>query len=140
MSTEQNTAAVRRMIDEAWNGRNLAVVDELVSPDYAGRDPSFPAPIQGPAGFNQWMSTAHTAFPDFHITIDQIVSENDLVALRMTLTGTNTGSLMGMPPTGKTIHMTGSAIRRFRDGRMIEGWDNSDSVGMMQQLGLMPGN
>lgn len=129
---------MRRVIDRVWNGGDLAVVDECVADDYRGQDPSYPAPIEGPDGFRQWVMAARTAFPDFHIEVEDLIEEGDRVAGRITMTGTNTGSLMGAPPTGRTVAFTGMFIRRLRDGRFVRGWDVADLATLLQQLGLMP--
>ena len=134
--SEQNKAMVRRMIDEVWNGGNLAVVDELVSPDYVGHDPSYPSTIEGTEGFKQWVGMARGLFPDFNIVIDELIAEGDSVAGRISMSGTHEGEIMG-PPTGKHVTFTGMFLRRLVDGKFIQGWDQADAMGMFAQLGLL---
>jgi steroid delta-isomerase-like uncharacterized protein len=138
MSAEENKAIVRRMIEEAWNKGNLAVVEEIVAPSYIGHDPSYPMPIQGSDGFKQYVSMTRTAFPDFRITVEDLIAEGDKVVGRITVRGTNTGSVMGMPPTGKQVTISGIFIRRLAGGRFVEGWDAPDTLSLMQQLGVIP--
>jgi len=138
MSAEENKAIVRRMIEDAWNKGNMAVVDEIVPTSYIGHDPSYPMPIQGPEGFKQWVSIARAAFPDFQITVEDMIAEGDKVVGRISIRGTNTGSLMGMPPTGKQVAFSGIFIRRFAGGKFVEGWDVNDAMSLMQQLGVIP--
>lgn len=78
------------------------------------------------------------AFPDLKMNVDLIVAENDLVAVRWTARGTNTGSGNGLPATGKSVTATGQATFRFVDGKIAEEWASGDTVGIMKQLGLWP--
>ena len=138
MSTEENKANVRRVYGEAINQGKMAVVDELVSPDYVEHDPGFPQPVRGPEGLKQYFMVFRTAFPDIHITIEDMIAEGDMVAVRHTARGTNQGDLMGMPPTGKQVTVTGIVIHRIADGKFVESWVNVDNLGLMQQLGVVP--
>jgi predicted ester cyclase len=78
-----------------------------------------------------------TAFPDFRNPLDLIVAENDIAVSYGRNVGTNTGELVGMPPTGKTIDVLSVGMLRFKNGQAIERWGFSDSLTMMQQLGLL---
>ena len=138
MSTEENKAIVRRVYEEAINRGNMAVVDELVSPDYVAHDPGFPQPVRGPEGLKQYFLVFRTAFPDLHLTIEDIIAEGDTVVVRHTARGTHQGDLMGMPPTGKQETVTGIAIHRLVNGKFVESWVNAGSLGLMQQLGVIP--
>src|SRR2546430_2416084 len=99
MSTEENKATDRHLTEEGWNRGNTALFDELLAANYIGHDPS--GPIHGPEGFKQLYATYRTAFPDTHLTIEDQIAEGDKVVTRWTATGTNQGSLMGLPPSGK---------------------------------------
>jgi predicted ester cyclase len=79
------------------------------------------------------------AFPDLRMNVDLIVAENDLVAVRWTARGTNTGSGNGLPATGKSVIANGQATFRFVDGQIAEEWAVGDTIGIMKQLGLAPG-
>ena len=132
MSSEQNKAVVRRVIEEAWNGGDLTMIDETVASNYVGHDPSWPEPIKGPEGFKQWVGAAHTLFPDFQITVDDLVSEGDKVAGRITMRGTHQGELPGFPPpTGKQVNFGSIFVRRLENGKFVEGWDIADTMGLM---------
>ena len=136
MSTEENKANDRHAIEEGWNQGNTAVFDELLTPDYVGHDPS--GPVHGPEGFKQFYATYRTAFPDTTITIEDQIAEGDMVASRWTATGTHQGPLMGIPPSGKRVTITGITITRFASGKEVESWFNYDTLGMLQQLGVIP--
>jgi predicted ester cyclase len=78
------------------------------------------------------------AFPDLEMTVDGILAEADMVALRWTATGTHRGDLMGIPPTGKRVSVTGQVMSRFVGGKVVEDREVFDALGMMQQLGAIP--
>ena len=136
MSTEDNKALVRRTYD-VINKRNLKAIDELVDPNYVGHIPAFP-PVQGIEGLQQVFSTYLTAFPDMTGTIEDLIAEGDKVAARLTFRGTHTGPMMGIPPTGKQVRVSGIHIMRYANGKLVEHWGNNDDLGMMQQLGVAP--
>jgi steroid delta-isomerase-like uncharacterized protein len=138
MSTENNKALVRRVYEEAINGGNLALFDELVSSDYVEHDPNYPQPVRGAEGVKQYFQTFRSAFPDLHFTIEDIIGEGDTVAVRQTGRGTHQGELFGIPPTGKQLTVTAMIFHRFVNGKPVESWVNSDSMGMLQQLGVIP--
>ena len=136
MSTEENKATDRRTIEEGWNQGNTAVFDKLLAANYVGHDAS--GPVNGPDGFKQFYATYRTAFPDTHLTIEDQIAEGDKVVTRWTGTGTNQGPLMGIPPSGKRVKITGMTITRFASGKAVEGWFNYDILGMLQQIGAFP--
>ena len=137
MSADANKEIVRRLGVEPWEG-NIGVIDELVTPDYVGHDPSQPEDMRGPEGVKQFVTTYLTAFPDGRITIDEQLAEGDLVASHWTGRGTQQGDLMGIPPTGKQVTVTGITISRVKDGKVVEEWTNWDTLGLLQQLGVVP--
>lgn len=126
MSTEQNKATVRRWYLEIFNQNRLGVADEIHTPTYTNHDPYAP-----PGGFGSGAQATknivalyRAAFPDVHFTIDGQVAEGDRVATRWTATGTNTGSLNGMPPTNRRVTISGISIERCEEGKMAETWSN----------------
>jgi steroid delta-isomerase-like uncharacterized protein len=137
MSSEQNKAIVRRAFEEPWKG-NLAVVDELVAGDYVGHDPASPEPLRGPAGVKEFISTYRAAFPDARITVKQQLAEGDLVATRWAGRGTHEGELQGIRPTGRQVTVSGVTISRLSGGKIVEEFQNWDTLGMLQQLGAIP--
>lgn len=136
MSTDTNKEIVRRLGVEPWEG-NLGVIDELVAADYVGHDPAQPE-LHGPDGIREFVTTYLAGFPDGKITIDEQLAEGDLVATRWTGRGTQQGELMGIPPTGKQITVSGITISRVKNGKVVEEWTNWDTLGMLQQLGVVP--
>lgn len=136
MSTEENKATVRRWVEAAWNTGDLALADELYPPTYILHDPA--RPVQGPEGLKQFVSMFRTAFPDLHFTLEDIIAEGEKVVWRYTARGTHQGELMGIPPTGIAVTVSGMVCSRFSDGKWVEDWSNYDALGMLQQLGVIP--
>jgi steroid delta-isomerase-like uncharacterized protein len=137
MSTEENKTIARRSFEEPWNQGNLAAVDEIYAATYVNHDPANPG-IEGLAGQKQLIRTYRTAFPDTHFKIEEQIAEGDKVVTRWTATGTHRGDLMGIAPTGKQARVSGINIDHIADGKIQESWSNWDTLGLMQQLGVVP--
>ena len=136
MSVDENKTRASRIWNEIWNLGALDVVDEVIAENYLGYIPAMPDAIRGTEGFKQLITTYRTGYPDVHVSVEDMVAEGDRVVVRWTSRGTNTGSLMGMPATGKPVEVAGISIFRFEDGKVAEEWEGFDTLGMMQQLGL----
>ena len=136
MSTEHNKALARRVSEEGLNQRNPAIVDELCAPTFVFHNAS--RTIQGLQAYKHFLSKLFTAFPDARFTTEDLVAEGDTVAVRRTFRGTHTGSLMGIPPTGRQVTITDMAILRVADGKFVEAWNNADDLNLLQQLGVIP--
>lgn len=133
---EENKAMFRRFIDEVWNNGNLAVADELFAPD--AFTPSAPQLPPGPEGVKVIATLWRTAFPDFHMTIEDLIAEEDKVVARFTETGTHQGEFMGIAPTGRRISITEIGILRLVNNKVAESWYEVDMLSLMQQLGVLP--
>jgi len=134
MSTEANKALIRRFYDEVTNGRNLAALDELLAPNFAGFTVAGAEYGQNREEFKQMLSTMLNAFPDHHQTIHDWIAENDKVVTRWTVQGTHQGEYAGIAPTGKTVKITGIDIFRVVDGKIVEVWAEVNMPDMMEQL------
>ena len=131
-----------RLIDEAFNAGNLAVLDDLVSPDFVERQfesPQHPARVTGPAGVTRIITELRAGADDFHLSIEDVSVTGDTVWARLRGTGNDTGGQLGRPPTGKPFAITVIDIARFEDGRMVEHWGVPDRLGLLLQLGLFSG-
>ena len=137
MTIQENKAALRRLINEGFLGGDTAVVDELIASDFVDHSPA-PGQAPGPEGVKQAMTMFRTAFPDLSVTIEDEVAEGDKVMMRGRTRGTHKGEFMGIAPTGKQIDIGEMYIVRFSGGKMVEHWAQEDSLGMMQQLGVIP--
>jgi len=137
MSTEENKAKIRRVWEEVLDKGNLALADEIMAPNYVYHG-SGGQEFKGPEGFKKLITMFRTAFPDFHVTVDDMVADGDKVAHRATMRGTHKGELMGIAPTGKQVTIAAIVISRFAGGKEVEAWSNLDQLGMMQQMGIAP--
>jgi steroid delta-isomerase-like uncharacterized protein len=136
--SEHNKAIVRRLFTELWNNGNLLVADELFAPNYAHYDPSTPDFGRGPDSEKKRAALYRTAFPDLHLTIEDVIAEGETVMTRWSCRGTHKGDLNGIAPTGKHITITGLTVARVSNGKIVEGYVNWDALGLMQQLGVVP--
>jgi steroid delta-isomerase-like uncharacterized protein len=127
----------RRIIEDSWRGK-LDEVLELIADDYVGHVPGMPEPIRGKDGFREFIDAYRTAFPDGTITVVHQLAEGEFVASRWTARGTNTGQLLGMPPTGKQVTVEGITYARFAEGQSREAWISWDTLALLQQLGAVP--
>ncbi len=135
MPIEDNKALVRRFYEEGVH--NPALFDELLAPTYILHLPGSP-PISGIEPAKQLMVAYTSAFPDLHLTTEDMVAEENKIAIRNTWRGTHQGTFQGLSPTGKHVTFTGSDFFRFVDGKIAEQWADLDTLGLMQQLGAIP--
>jgi predicted ester cyclase len=136
MSTTSPESVARRLIEEGFNLGELTVADELSAPDLVEHQNFGPDHAPGAEGVKAVIGSLRRAFSDFHLEIEDLVVDGDLVWLRMTGSGTNDGSFMGHPPTGKTMRTPVFDVLRVRDGRIVEHWGVPDRLGALIQLGL----
>ena len=137
MSAEDNKAVIRRLIEEVYNQGNLDVVDELVAADIFNHA-AVPEHQHGKDGFKHVMEWVREFSSDVHYDIDDIISEGDKVAVRMTQSGSHTGMVRGIPPTGKRFSVDYVHWFRVEDGKVAELWAVRDDLTRLEQLGLMP--
>jgi len=136
--SEQNKAIVRRLFAELWNNGNLSLADEIFTPNYAHNDPSTPDFGRGPESEKKRATLYRTAFPDLHLTIEDVIAEGETVMTRWSCRGTHKGDLNGIAPTGKQFTISGVTAARVSNGKIAEGFVNWDALGLMQQLGVVP--
>jgi steroid delta-isomerase-like uncharacterized protein len=135
---ENNKAVVRRLMEEVYNEDDLDAVDELVAPDVFDH-PAVAEHQHGIDSFKHVMNWVRTFSSDVHYGIDDILAEGDKVAVRMTQSGTHTGSVRGIPPTGKRFSVDYVHWFRLADGKVAELWAVRDDLSRLEQLGLFPG-
>jgi steroid delta-isomerase-like uncharacterized protein len=124
MSAEENKALVRRHYAEVLSQRNLAVIEELFAPTFVSRLSD--GPSVDLAQFKEAAKMSLAAFPDLHATVEDQVAEADKVVTRWIARGTHQGEFAGIPPTGKSITLTGIHIHRVADGKIVELWEETD--------------
>ena len=132
---DDNKRNIDKLFHSSFNQGDLGLLDEMVSPDYVG-----PQGDKGPAGFRGIVVGLRTAFPDIHYTIDEVVAEDDRVAVRWHWTGTHKAPFRAFPATGKAMSNTGAGIFRFRDGKVVSAALETDRLGFLQQVGALPEN
>jgi steroid delta-isomerase-like uncharacterized protein len=129
---EKNKAVARTAVEEVLGRGKVEHYDTLYSPDYVSHNGAREASRDADRRATQgW----HQAFPDLRLTVDKIIAEGDLVAVRFIAEGTNTGLGNGLPATGKKVRIPGMTIF---DGKIVEEWASFDQLDFMRQLGLMP--
>jgi steroid delta-isomerase-like uncharacterized protein len=134
VSIEENKAIVLRYFAEMDRG-NIDIVDELIAEDYVDHNPALPGVGPGREGNRQYMRMLKTAFPDAAHTIDDIIAEGNKVMTRVTARGTFLGECMGYQPNGNIVEISGIAVHRVENGRLVEHWAHADIAGFMRQIG-----
>jgi len=134
---ERNKAIIRRLIEDVYNQGNLDVLDALVAADVFNHA-AVPEHQHGIAGFKHVMEWVREFSSDVHYDIEDIIAEGDKVGVRMTQSGTHTGTVRGIPPTGKSFSVDYVHWFRLADGKVAEMWAVRDDLTRQQQLGLMP--
>ena len=85
-----------------------------------------------------FVAMLHTAFPDLHYTVENVLAEGELAAGHVTVRGTHQGEFLGIAPTGREVTWSETHVGRYENGKLVEHWGNSDDLGIMQQLGAVP--
>jgi steroid delta-isomerase-like uncharacterized protein len=137
VTLEENKTVVRRFIDEVFVRQDPAAVDELVAEDFTPH--SWGSVPPGREALKAAQQRVSAGLRDASMTIEDMIAEGDRVAVRLTSRGTHAGEFMGMPPSGKSYEISETHVLRLRDGQVVEHWRDADMLGMMQQLGAMPG-
>jgi predicted ester cyclase len=136
---ERNKGARAEVLPGAVNEGRLEVADELFDEDFVGHAPWSPEDSRGPKASRSSWRRGGRQRSDLRIEIISQFAEDERVATRFVCTGTQTGPMFGFPPTGRRGSMAGMAITRFSDGMIVSDWGEFDLLGLMQQLGVVPG-
>jgi steroid delta-isomerase-like uncharacterized protein len=134
--TEEEAQAFTDRVLEMWNEANLDIAEEVYAPEIVRHDCGVPEDIVGLENINNYLKNFFNAFPDLHIAVDEMIIAGNKMVQRWTFTGTNTGSMGDMPPTGKNVQFSGVSIVHFVNGKAVEIWDFYNALDMMQQLGF----
>ena len=138
LSESQNIATLERFVEEVINQGRLEAADELVEEDFVELDP-LPGQQQGRQGLKDVIRIMRTAFPDIHWVVQETIATGDKVVSRFHWTGTHRGDFAGIPATGRKVKVPGVVIDRLHGGKMADSRILMDTLGMMQQLGVIPG-
>lgn len=134
MPSESEKEIARRIPEDVATGKNIDLLDELLTEDFVDHSPLGEA--HGVQPMKEQIRMFHAAFPDFTARVDDIFAEDDMVAMRVTLSGTHDGPFMDMPPTGRSFEVQNTVFTRIQDGKIAERWVQPDMMGMLQQLGI----
>ena len=134
---ENNKAVIRKFLEEVINQNRMDRATDMVAEDFVELDP-LPGQRQGREGLKEVLGMMRAAFPDIHWMVEEMVAEEDKVVTRFTWTGTHRGSFLGIPATGKSVSVKGVVIDQLAGGKMSASRMLMDSLGMMQQLGVIP--
>ncbi len=138
MAAKDNAATYRRWFDEGCSQGHVDLADELYAPDYVTHSvgPDLPPTREG---LKMFIRALRAGLPDLHLLMDDVITEGDRVAGRLSLQGTHTGTLFGIPATGKRVDVGVMVIARFDEaGKWVEDWANWDQLGLLQQIGAIP--
>lgn len=137
MPTPDQTNAIQRYSVDVWGQGNLDAVDDIFTPDRVRHGPDLEGDsFQGAKGHKELVTAYRTALPDLQIPIEAMVGDGDVVMTRWTATGTNTGPMLGIDPTGKSMRIFGFWMHRFEGNKIAEEWATWDTHGFLQQIGV----
>jgi len=137
MTTAENKKVLAAFVEEVINQGRLDRADDLVALDFVELDP-LPGQQQGREGLKDVIGGIRAAFPDLHWVVDEVVAEGDKVVSRFSWTGTHRATFLGIPSTDRKVTVKGVVIDRLVDGKMADSRILMDTLGMMQQLGVVP--
>ena len=137
MSEARNVATLERFVEEVINQGQFEAADELVEENFVELDP-FPGQQQGREGLKDVIRMMRIGFPDIHWTVEETIASGDKVVSRFKWTGTQRGEFLGIPATGRKVTVPGVVIDRLNGGKMADSRILMDTLGMMQQLGVVP--
>jgi steroid delta-isomerase-like uncharacterized protein len=135
---QENSSLIRRWFEEVWNKGRMEAIDEMASPDVVGHGQAQHATDIGLKEFKPFVRALRGAFPDMKINIDYVIEQGDKVVARWTAIMTHKGEFLGFAPTGKKVTVTGTTTQRISGGKIVEGWDNWDQLGLLVQIGAVP--
>jgi predicted ester cyclase len=136
--SKRNVELAHRWFEEVWNQGRLEAIDEMASPEAKGQGQLHHGPPINLQQFRQFAEGLHKAFPGLHVVIEDTIDSKDLVVLRWHADMTHRGSFMGVEPTGRDVRITGITIFRYVRGKLVQGWDNWDQLGLLAQIGAVP--
>ena len=127
---------VHSLVEEVEGKGKYDLVNSLLASDFRGHMPF--AEVDGRDQYIATTKMLRATFPDMEIHLSQLIAEDDLVAIRLTATGTQMSEFLGLPPSGREIQMNSAAFFRIAGGKIVEGWSFPDLFGLMKQLGAIP--
>ncbi len=134
---EELREIVLRVVEEAWNQGKMEVLDEQFATEYVYHRSPFPD-VEGLEAYKQYIADTRNSYPDFKLTIEEMIIKGDIAVVRGTFSGTNTGEspTLGIPATGKQVTFNWCSVSHRMNGKATEEWNYVDWLGFMQQLGF----
>jgi len=134
---EELREIVLRVVEEAWNQGKMEVLDEQFATEYVYHRSPFPD-VEGLEAYKQYIADTRNSYPDFKLTIEEMIIKGDIAVVRGTFSGTNTGEspTLGIPATGKQVTFNWCSVSHRMNGKTTEEWNYVDWLGLMQQLGF----
>ena len=130
--TELERSLGTRWFEEVWNKGNRSAIADMLAPDAVLHEGN--ADCVGPEGFYAFFDRLTGAFSEFRVTVHDTIAEGDRACIRWSCSCKHTGDALGIPATQRTVHVTGISIMRIANGRFVEGWQNWDMLGMLEQI------
>lgn len=134
---QRNKDVVRLVTEKGFNEGDLDGIGQYFTPGYEVHAPGVPPLPPGPAAFRAAVTLWREAFPDIRVTVEDVAGEGEKVYCRFTTRGTHTGSLMGMPPTGKQVTINEMSCHRLVDGQVVESWIGDNVPNILHQIGAL---
>ena len=134
----QHNIQIAHDLVAAWNAHDIQMVEAFYADDYEGQDVATASPLHGPGGIGRLLAANLEAFPDFQLSIEECVAQDDSVVLFWLARGTHLGRAMNIPPTGRQIEMHGVSLLKFVDGKIMQDLQLWDMAGMLRSIGLLP--
>lgn len=135
--SDSNKDVIKAFLEDVINQGRLERANDLVKEDFVELDP-LPGQVQGREGLKAVIHGLRSAFPDMHWVVNEMVAEGQKVVTRFVWTGTHRGIFLGIPSTGRSVEVKGVVIDRLQDGKMADSRILMDTMGLMQQLGVIP--
>ena len=128
----------RRFFEEVLGQANWDLGSQIIAQDVVMHHPSSPDPIVSFEAVKGMMSAFRAGFPDFQMTVEDVIGGGDQAAVRWRMQGTHDADLFGIPPSNKSVNVAGISVVRVADGKIVEDWVAENSLGLMQQIGVIP--
>ena len=136
--SEANKTIVRRFYEEVMGQGNVNLLDEIMTPDFADHGETLFGSLQGRDMLKQGITTSRMVLGDLHVQLHDFIADGEMVGVRGTMRCTQQGEFLGVAPSGNELTWNGLALFRVVDGKIMERWFNSDSLSIVQQMGLVP--
>jgi steroid delta-isomerase-like uncharacterized protein len=136
---DTNKRVARRLADEVFSRGDMRAFDEIIADGYVNHNMPVPNVPGTKAGFREIVVATRKAFPDVHVDVKDVVAEGNFVVFRDTVSATSRGDFFGVPANGKRLTWTEIHFLRIANGRIVEHWTNFDQLGILRQLGVIPG-